>query len=302
MSTDLQATAVAAALPEPQGKAAAQPAASAAAVRLQPAASAAAVRLRAAAARLARSATGLLLPAAILAAWWWITHAGLVKPYFLPTPEATLSALHRLVFEEELWEDFVASLRVVAKGYLLGSGLGLLLGVGAGLSRGLERLLGPTLDAMRQVPPLAWLPLVVLWVGIGDLAKTVVIAKVVFFPVFINTLQGIRGVAREHVEVARVFHLSRWRLATKVIIPGALPSILTGLRYGAGLSWSLVVVAEMLSGRAGLGYLIFRAQELLTTDALVVVMLIIGAVGFTLDRALRGVERRLLRWKEGYQG
>ncbi len=251
---------------------------------------------------LASASLGLALPALTLAAWWLVTHRGLVKPYFLPTPERTVLAAWRLVAEEDLASDFVVSVRVVAKGFLLGGGLGLLFGVGAGLSRLVERALGPSLDAVRQIPPLAWLPLVVLWVGIGDLAKTVVIAKVVFFPVFLNTLQGIRGVSKEHVEVARVFHLSPWRLARQVIIPGALPSILTGLRYGAGLSWSLVVVAEMLSGRAGLGFLIFRAQELLVTDQLVVVMGVIGGVGFAIDRSLRRVERRLLRWKEGYAG
>lgn len=252
--------------------------------------------------RVGWAALGLLLPAAILAAWWWVTARGLVKPYFLPAPSRTGATAWRLVAKDDLWADFVVSLRVVVKGFVLGAGLGLALGTLAGVSRGVERFLGPTLDAIRQIPPLAWLPLVVLWVGIGDLAKTVVIGKVVFFPVFINTLQGIRGVAKDHVEVARVFHLSRRRFVTKVLLPGALPSILTGVRYGAGLSWSLVVVAEMLSGRSGLGYLIFRAQELLVTDELVVVMLVIGAVGFAIDRSLRQLERRLLRWKEGYAG
>jgi sulfonate transport system permease protein len=254
------------------------------------------------AAFLASTAVPLVLPALIVGAWWSVTHAGLVKPYFLPTPERTAVAAWRLAAEEGLASDFLVSMRVVAKGFLTGAGLGLLVGAIAGLSKVTERAVGPTLDALRQIPPLAWLPLVVLWVGIGDLAKTVVIAKVVFFPVFLNTLHGIRGVSREHVEVARVFHLSRWRLARRVIIPGALPSILTGLRYGAGLSWSLVVVAEMLSGRSGLGFLIFRAQELLVTDQLVVVMLLIGFVGFVIDRALRRLERRLLRWKVGYAG
>jgi sulfonate transport system permease protein len=259
-------------------------------------------RVRCLARRAGWAALGLVLPAAIAGAWWWVTARGLVKPYFLPAPSRAAATAWRLVAQDDLWADFVVSLRVVLKGFALGTCAGLALGVAAGLSRAVERFLGPTLDGIRQIPPLAWLPLVVLWVGIGDLAKTVVIAKVVFFPVFINTLQGIRGVAKDHVEVARVFHLSRRRFVTKVLLPGALPSILTGVRYGAGLSWSLVVVAEMLSGRSGLGYLIFRAQELLVTDELVVVMLVIGAVGFAIDRSLRRVERRLLRWKEGYAG
>jgi sulfonate transport system permease protein len=294
MSAHLEATALATVLETPPS--------SGAVSRPARAAPPASRRLRRLARRAGWAAVGLALPAAIAVAWWWITARGLVKPYFLPAPSKTLATAWRLVAQDDLWADFVVSLRVVVKGFLLGAGLGLLLGLGAGTSRALERFFGPTLDGVRQIPPLAWLPLIILWVGIGDLAKTVVIAKVVFFPVFVNTLQGIRGVARDHVEVARVFHLSRWRFVTKVLLPGALPSILTGVRYGAGLSWSLVVVAEMLSGRAGLGYLIFRAQELLVTDELVVVMLVIGAVGFAIDRSLRRVERRLLRWKEGYAG
>src|SRR5512138_719284 len=180
-------------------------------------------RLTRAGARLAAlgvPALAAVLPAVVLAAWWLVTHRGLVKPYFLPTPERTVQAFWRLVTEEDLASDFLVSVRVVAKGFFLGAGLGLLLGVLAGQARAIERALGPTLDALRQIPPLAWLPLVVLWVGIGDLAKTVVIAKVVFFPVFLNTLHGIRGVPKEYVEVARVFHLSRWRLAREVIVPG----------------------------------------------------------------------------------
>lgn len=294
MSAHLDATALATVLETPPS--------SGAGSRPARAAPPASRRLRRFARRAGWAAIGLALPAAIAVAWWWITARGLVKPYFLPAPSKTLATAWRLVAQDDLWADFVVSLRVVVKGFLLGAGLGLLLGLGAGTSRALERFFGPTLDGVRQIPPLAWLPLIILWVGIGDLAKTVVIAKVVFFPVFVNTLQGIRGVARDHVEVARVFHLSRRRFVTKVLLPGALPSILTGVRYGAGLSWSLVVVAEMLSGRAGLGYLIFRAQELLVTDELVVVMLVIGAVGFAIDRSLRRLERRLLRWKEGYAG
>jgi sulfonate transport system permease protein len=269
------------------------------AVRSEPAAHG---RLRALRAWAAGHALGLALPLLVLAVWTYVTQRGLVKPYFLPAPRRTLQAAWQMATEEDLLGDFLVSLRIVVKGFLVGSALGLLLGVVAGTSRTVERVLGTTLDGLRQIPPLAWLPLVVLWVGIGDLAKVVVIGKVVFFPVFLNTLHGIRGVPKDYVEVARVYHLSRWRAATKVILPAAMPSILTGVRYGAGLSWSLVVVAEMISGHTGLGYLIFRAQELLFADQMIVVMLVIGLVGFAIDRILRGLESRLLRWKEGYLG
>jgi sulfonate transport system permease protein len=176
------------------------------------------------------------------------------------------------------------------------------MGILAGLSRTIERVLGPTLDAIRHIPPIAWLPLIVLWVGIGPLGKTVFIVKVVFFPVFLNTLQGIRGVQKDYVELARVLTLTRWQMVRRVIIPGAMPSILTGLRYGASLAWALIVVAEGMSGMKGIGFLIFRAQALLMTDQLLVCMVVIGAIGFLIDFAMRRLERRVLRWKQGFAG
>lgn len=259
-------------------------------------------RLVAGSVRVRRVGLSLVLPVLVLGLWTFVSHQGLVKPVFLPTPEATLQAGWDLFKDGYLVSDFLASVSIVGRGFVVGTVLGLALGLQAGLSRTFERLVGPTLDAIRQIPPLAWLPLIVLWVGIGDLAKTVVISKVVFFPVFLNTVQGIRGVGREYVEVGRVFGLSRWKLARRVIIPGALPSILVGIRYGAGLSWALVVAAEMLSGQSGLGYLISRAQELLESAQLLFAMLLVGLCGFLIDRGLRLLERRLLRWKQGFQG
>ena len=141
-----------------------------------------------------------------------------------------------------------------------------------------------------------------LWLGIGPLAKIVVIAKVVFFPVFLNTLQGVRGVPKDYVDLAAVLTLTRWQMLRRVILPGAMPAILVGLRYGASLAWALIVVAEGLSGMQGVGYLIFRAQALLMTDQLLVCMVVIGLVGFAIDRSLRLLERRLLRWKQGFAG
>jgi sulfonate transport system permease protein len=165
-----------------------------------------------------------------------------------------------------------------------------------------DQFLGPTLNSFRQVPPLAWLPLIVLWIGTGNLAKSIMIGKAVFFPVFLNTLQGIRGVSKEYIEVARIFEFKRGQLLRKVILPAALPSIFVGLRYGAGLAWAFVIVAEMLGGRYGLGYVLMRSQELLLTGELFVVIVIIGLVGFGVDLGLRRIEARALRWKKGFEG
>ncbi len=252
--------------------------------------------------RLKELGFGVVLPLLLLALWEVATRRHWVKPFFVPRPITVIRAFKEMLFEEGLLTDFRVSAVVVVEGFFMGAALGLLTGVSAGLSKTVERLLGPALNSIRQVPPLAWLPLIVLWVGIGPLAKGVMIAKAVFFPVFLNTLQGIRGVSKEYVEVARIFEYNKILLLRKVVIPAALPSIFVGLRYGAGLAWAFVIAAEMLSGKLGLGYLLIRSQELLLTEQLFVVIVVIGLVGFLVDVTLRRIESSLLRWKRGFEG
>jgi sulfonate transport system permease protein len=244
----------------------------------------------------------VILPILVLVGWQIASVLHWVKPIFLPPPWSVVTAFKEMLVEEGLLTDFRVSAVIVIEGFLIGASFGLLAGVGAGLSKTVERLLGPLLNSIRQVPPLAWLPLIVLWVGIGPLAKGVMIGKAVFFPVFLNTLQGIRGVSKDYVEVARIFEYNQLTLLRKVVIPAALPSIFVGLRYGAGLAWAVVIAAEMLSGKLGLGYLLMRSQELLLTQQLFVVIVIIGGVGFAVDVVLRRVEGNLLRWKKGFEG
>jgi sulfonate transport system permease protein len=246
---------------------------------------------------------GLILPAAILLSWQLATGwLHWVKPVFLPSPWIVVTSFYDMLVNQGLLTDIRVSANVVLQGFILGSIVGVGIGILSGLSKTVERFLGPTLNSLRQVPPLAWLPLIVLWIGMGTVAKDILIAKVVFFPVFLNTLQGIRGVSKEHIEVARIFEYKRWRLLRKVILPAAAPSIFVGLRYGAGLAWAFVIAAEMLGGRYGLGYLLMRSQDLLLTDQLFVVIVIIGGVGFAVDVVLRKVEGHLLRWKKGFEG
>ncbi len=247
-----------------------------------------------------RRAYPWILPAAILALWQIAVSSQWIPPILLPAPSRVLNSALDMFAEGLLLTDFFTSLKIVLHGFAWGAVLGLGLGVYAGLSRVVERVMGPTLDAIRQVPPLAMIPFVILWAGVGDLAKLIVISKAVFFPIFLNTLQGIRSIQREHIEVGRVLRLSRWQLVRHIYLPGALPSILVGIRYGAGLSWALVVAAELISGHAGLGYLIQRSQDLLFTDQMFVAIIIIASFGLILDRSLKALERHLLRWKPGF--
>ncbi len=241
---------------------------------------------------------GLIVPLVILLVWEEITRLNLVKPLFLPPPGKVVSTFFEMLMKQELLTDFKVSMISVVKGFLWGATIGLIAGILAGLSRIIDKLFGPTLNAIRQIPSLAWLPLIILWFGIGDLGKTIVIAKSVFFPVFLNTFQGVRNIPREYIEISQVFEFNRLRLLSKVVIPGALPMIFVGIRYGAGMSWHLMVAAEMLGGRNGLGFLLTESQEMLLTDQLFVVMAVIGFVGYFIDLGLKKLEKYFLRWKK----
>lgn len=247
-------------------------------------------------------AIGFLLPAGVLALWQTAASLAWIDPVFLPAPIKVVEAFFKMLTEQRLLMDFGVSLALVSQGLLYGAIAAVGLGVAAGLSRRFEQFLSPTFDTIRHIPGIAWFPLIVLWLGLGAPAKILVIAKTVFFPVFLNTLQGIRSVDKSYIELAEVMTLTRWQLVRKIILPAATPTIMVSLRYAAGLAWALVVVAEGLSGLEGLGFLIFRAQGLLLTDQLLVCMVIIGFVGFGIDRVMYLAQRRVLRWKQGFEG
>ncbi len=245
---------------------------------------------------------GVILPIAILALWYGVTALHLIKPYFLPPPLKVATTFYTMLFHEELLKDLWVSLSIIIQGFFLGTIVGLAVGFFAGVSKTSEKVMSPTLNAIRQVPPLAWIPLLVLWFGGGDLGKTVLIAKAVFFPVFLNTVQGIRGVSKDHIEVGRIFGYGPVLLLRKIIIPSALPTIFVGIRFAAGMAWSVMIAAEMIGSRYGIGFLLLRAQDLLLTDQLFVIIALIGAVGFGIDLGLRRIEASLLRWRKGFEG
>lgn len=249
-----------------------------------------------------RHLIGIILPGLIFVLWQTANSRGWVDTVFLPAPITVVTAFWKMLTKQNLLQDVLASMSIVGQAFIYGSIAAVGLGIAAGLSRSVERFLGPTFDTLRHIPGIAWFPLIVLWLGLGAPAKILVIAKSVFFPVFLNTLQGIRSVEKNYIELASVLTLTRWQLVRRVILPAAIPSIMVSLRYAAGLAWALVVVAEGLSGLEGLGFLIFRAQGLLLTDQLVVCMILIGVIGFIIDRAMFFVQRRVLRWKQGFEG
>lgn len=243
-----------------------------------------------------------IIPVLLILAWQICSILGIFHPAALPSPLKVWLAFLNIIRNGTLAVDFGTSLFRVLHGFLWGISFGLLIGILSGLSRFVERLVGPVVDAVRQIPTFAWIPLIVLWFGIGELSKTVIISKAVFIPIFVNTLQGIRSVPHEYVEVARILELSRWKFLRKVVIPAALPAIFTGIRLGAGFAWMAVVAAEMLGGLTGLGFALLKAKDFFQTDELIALMFVIGLIGLVVDRSLKWLESVTLRWRKSFAG
>lgn len=244
----------------------------------------------------------MIVPLLLLTVWQILSGTGLLLEVVLPSPWKVLMGLRSIILDGTLGIDLRDSGIRVLVGYFWGVLIGLSLGLASGLSKFVERLVGPVVDVLRQIPLYAWIPLIILWFGIGEMSKYVIIAKSVFIPVFVNTLQGIRGVSRDYIEVSQVLELRYFKLLSKVVLPSALPSIFTGLRLGAGFAWMAVVAAEMLGGLTGIGYGLLQAKDFLQSDKLIALMLVIGLVGFLVDRVLKVAESSVLHWRKGFSG
>ncbi len=242
-----------------------------------------------------------LLPLALMAAWEISSRAGWLSTRVLPEPWAVLTSLWQLLASGELWEHVSVSAARAFSGLAVGGGLGLLLGLLTGTFRSAETLLDSTLQMVRNIPALALVPLVILWFGIDESAKLFLVAVGVFFPVYLNTFHGIRGVDAGLIEMARSYGLRGWGLYRQVILPGALPSVLVGLRFALGLMWVLLIVAETVSAQSGIGYMTMNAREFLQTDVVVVGILLYALLGKGADLGAKALERAWLRWHPGYQ-
>lgn len=242
-----------------------------------------------------------LLPIAILAAWEIAARVGWLSSRILPEPFAVLKAGVALAATGELWQHVkVSSLRALS-GFAIGGGLGLLLGLLTGSFRKVEIALDTTLQMIRNIPPLALIPLVILWFGIDETAKLFLISLGVFFSVYINTFHGIRSVDPALIEMGRSYGLKGWSLYREVILPGALASILVGVRYALGFMWVILIVAETISAQAGIGYMTMNAREFLQTDVVLLGILLYAVLGKLADVAARLLERHWLKWNNAYR-
>lgn len=251
--------------------------------------------------QLGRQLLPWLLPVLLIVLWQWASARGWISSRVLPAPLEVGRAAWQLAASGELWTHVKISAGRALVGLAVGGGLGLVLGLLTGSVRWLETLLDSTIQMIRNIPALALIPLVILWFGIDETAKLFLISVSVFFPIYLNTFHGIRNVDPGLIEMGRTYGLSRWGLYTQVVLPGALSSILVGLRFSLGLMWVILIVAETISAQAGIGYLTMNAREFLQTDIVLVGILLYALLGKLADLFARSLERYWLRWHPGYQ-
>ncbi|WP_190815769.1 ABC transporter permease subunit [Saccharopolyspora pogona] len=246
--------------------------------------------------RVWRAGLPWVVPVVLLVVWQTGSSTGLIPEEVLPPISEVLDTGRYLEGTGELQRHILTSLRRISIGFGIGAATGLLLGFAVGMSRLAEGLFDRSLQMVRTIPHLALVPLMIAWFGIGELPKVLLVALGTLFPVYLNTVNGIRGVEPKLVELGRSYGLGPLGVIRQVVVPGALPSILTGIRYALGVAWLTLVVGETIASRDGIGFLAQNARELLRTDQIVLAVLLYAIAGFLADALIRSVERVTLRW------
>jgi len=240
-----------------------------------------------------RTAEPFVLPIALFALWAVGAAQGWIPAQVLPSPQFVWETLSELATSGELWLHAQASLQRVLVGFVAGSALGLLLGAFMGLSKTVEAYLLPTFNALVQIPVLGWLPFVLLLVGIGEPLKYILIAKAALVPVTLATLQGFRQTPAALLEVGNVYGYTRRQQVLEIVVPTAVPTLFTGLRLGFTKAWLSLVVVELVASSEGLGYLIVYGRQLFQLDLVMAAVIIVGALGYAIDRLLDLAEARV---------
>ncbi|MFF2480372.1 ABC transporter permease [Paenibacillus sp. NPDC058071] len=239
----------------------------------------------------------LAIPVATLIVWQILGDLGLISDLLFPTPFTIGTAFVELAKTGVLWKHISISVQRVLIGFLIGASLGLLFGIAVGLFRRTEKLLDPTVQMIRMIPSLAIVPLFVLWFGIGELSKILIIAQATFFQLYINTFLGIRNVDKKLFEVTYVLGYSRFQQIIRLVLPAALPHILLGVRLSFGISWIGLVVAELIASTSGIGYMMSDARQFADTPVVFVGIFLFAILGLAADSLIRLLQHRLLRWK-----
>jgi len=242
-----------------------------------------------------------IVPLGIVLLWQAASSAGLVPARVLPAPSDVVLAGWKLLRSGELERNVWVSFWRASTGFVIGGGIGFAFGLANGLSPLSGKLTDTTLQMVRNVPHLALIPLVILWFGIDETAKLFLVALGVFFPIYLNTLHGIRNVDPQLIEMGRIYGMSDGELFRRVIFPGALPSIFVGIRFALGIMWLTLIVAETIAASSGLGYMAMQAREFMLIDVVVLSILIYALLGKLADSASRALERLTLSWHPAYR-
>ncbi len=241
---------------------------------------------------------GSILPVILLIAWEIAARAGLLAPHLLPAPSVILEKISSMYRDGSLFGHVSITLTRVLLGFAIGTIAAVVIGAIVGYAKTAEQVLDPLFQAFRSIPSLAWVPLFILWMGIGEPSKISLIAVGVFFPVYLNIVAGIQGVDRKLIEVGRIYQLTPFQLTKRIILPAALPSFITGMRSGLGLGWMFVVAAELMGASEGLGYLLVVGQNTYSPDTVIASILLFAILGKTTDALLKWIEYRSLKWQD----
>jgi sulfonate transport system permease protein len=245
-------------------------------------------------------AVPLLIPLLILGAWFVVTRDGAsgATSRVLVAPAEVAATLRELVTSGELQGHVRKSLVRLALGFGLGTASGIVFGVAMGISRRFEAICGPFLHAIRQIPSIAIIPMMILLLGVEETFKVVVVVKASFFPVALATAEGVRAVPVSYREVGRVLGLSQTQTLARLLLPGAVPALVTGLRIAIARSWMVLVASELIAAESGLGQMMEMGRQMFRIDVVLVGVLVTGLLGFLLDRGMRGVEAKLAPWRQ----
>lgn len=243
----------------------------------------------------------LLTIALLILVWWGITAAGWVKPLFVPSPQAIVQKFFDIWSNgftgAPFWQHVLISAARVFGAFLLACLIGVPLGLAMGMSPIMRGIFDPPIEFYRPIPPLAYLPLMIIWFGIGETSKVLLIFLSIFAPVALGARAGVRSAAIEQIHAAYSFGASRWQVMRHVILPSALPEILTAMRIGVGFGWTTLVAAEMVAATKGLGYMVLSASQFLQTSTVIMGIFVIAAIAYAFDMLMRLLERRFVPWK-----
>jgi sulfonate transport system permease protein len=248
-----------------------------------------------------RALLPFVIPIGVVVLWQLASSAGWINTRLMPAPVQVAAAFWEKLSNGELLVNIYASAVRAISGLLVGGSIGFLLGLANGVSRLSHSLTDTTLQMLRTIPNLALIPLVILWFGIGEEAKLFLTALGVFFPLYLNTLHGVKNVDPQLLEMGRVYGMSRWTLFRKVIFPGALPSIFVGLRFSLGIMWLTLIVAESMAASSGIGHMANSAREFMMTDVVILALVIYALLGKLADVIAQTLERITLSWNPAYQ-